>query len=152
MYDVRYRQFRLFPNKTAEAYIHNNQQPDKLDMNATESTPEDALTDVIDLEHAAKRIPGGLEGVRKLAKMLLVECPKLTGQMREAISNQDATLLRRAAHTLKSSADIFGAKRVKDLCAQLEIMGQDEKLDEAEDAFNNLEIEVDTLVAAVNRL
>jgi two-component system sensor histidine kinase/response regulator len=137
---------------TTEPNIHTNQQADQLEMNATDSTPEDDLTDVIDLEHAAKRIPGGLEGVRKLSKMLLVECPKLTGQMREAISNQDATLLRRAAHTLKSSADIFGAKRVKDLCVQLEMMGQNEELDEAEDAFKNLEIEVDTLVAAVNRL
>ena len=51
----------------------------------------------------------------KVAKMLLVECPKLTGQMNEAISNDDAPLLQRAAHTLKGSANIFAAKRVKEI-------------------------------------
>ncbi len=110
------------------------------------------LKDVIDLEVGAKYIPGGPEVVRETAKLLLDECPRLTTQMREAIQQGDATSLKRAAHTLKSSAQTFGAKRVMELAAEMETMGREQRLDDAEATAEKLQIEVDNLIATVSRL
>ena len=112
----------------------------------------DDLKDVLDLDEASKRIPGGRDSVLKVAKMLLVECPKLTGQIGEAISNDDAPLLQRTAHTLKGSANIFAAKRVKGISQQMESLGQAGNLDEARSLFADLEREVHRLLNAVEQL
>lgn len=135
-----------------EPDTRSDEQLEPTEAETSAVNQQEDLTGVLDLEQAGKRIPGGLDGIRQLAKMLLVECPKLTGQMREAISNRDAALLRRAAHTLKSSADVFGATRVRDLAMQLEVMARNEELDEVEVTFGHLADEVDKLIAAVSRL
>jgi HPt (histidine-containing phosphotransfer) domain-containing protein len=112
----------------------------------------DDLRDVIDLDEAAKRIPGGRDSVLKVAKMLLIECPKLTGQIDKAISNNDALRLQRAAHTLKGSANIFAAKRVSEAALQMESLGEAKDIEQARSSFADLEREVQRLVNAVEKL
>jgi CheY-like chemotaxis protein/HPt (histidine-containing phosphotransfer) domain-containing protein len=126
------------------------------ETSATDTQPlssQDAdLKEVLDLEVAAKHIPGGPEDIKELAKVLLDECPMLMGQLRKAIRQHDAWSIQRTAHTLKSASQTFGATRVKELALEMEIMGREQRLDDVETKAEKLATEVDILIAAVNRL
>jgi len=105
--------------------------------------------DVIDLEVTRKRIPGGRNGVRELAQLMVEESPKLLDQVRAALRERDAESLQRAAHTLRGSADVFGAKYVVAAAARIEALGREDRIDEANDELADLEREVDRLVVAL---
>lgn len=113
---------------------------------------QEDLSDVIDLDEAARRIPGGPDFVVQMARLLLDECPKLTGRIRDAIAQGDAAALQLSAHTLKSSADTFGAKCVRELALRLETMARERKLDDAASTQSKLETEVERLLAVVSRM
>ncbi|QEG00586.1 Signal transduction histidine-protein kinase BarA [Stieleria maiorica] len=128
--------------------------PDVTDTETTaapESAPESAA-DVIDLEFAQTRIPGGADGVKEVARLLLDECPKMIDAIAEGLANKDASQVRRSAHTLKGSADWFAAKRVVAAAKRIEYFARDEDLDAAAAALPELEQEVAQLINAVKQL
>ncbi|WP_372896734.1 response regulator [Stieleria sp.] len=120
------------------------------DVMAPATPPES--TDVIDLEFAQTRIPGGAQGVKEVAQLLIDECPKMIHEIREGLANQDANQVRRGAHTLKGSADWFAAKRVVATAKRLETYAHDGDLDSASTVLPELEAEVRQLVDAVKEL
>ncbi len=107
---------------------------------------------VIDLEFAQTRIPGGAQGVKEVAQLLIDECPKMIHEIREGLANQDANQVRRGAHTLKGSADWFAAKRVVATANRLETCAHDGDLDSASAVLPELEAEVRQLVDAAKEL
>ncbi|MDV6034801.1 MAG: response regulator [Phycisphaera sp. RhM] len=115
------------------------------------ATPPES-TDVIDLEFAQTRIPGGAQGVKEVAQLLIDECPKMIHEIREGLANQDANQVRRGAHTLKGSADWFAAKRVVATAKRLETYAHDGDLGSASTVLPELEAEVRQLVDAVKEL
>ena len=69
---------------------------------------------------AALESVGGDEAMlRELAEMFFAECPKLMEQIREYTVSADGPELRRAAHTLKGSAHVFGAEEVAECRASV---------------------------------
>ena len=70
------------------------------------------------------------------------ESPRLMTAIREAIAGGDPAALRVAAHTLKGSMRYFGASRVFDDAYQLEKMGQNGNLENAEAALTDLDEEM----------
>ncbi|PAY18363.1 hypothetical protein CKO51_16840 [Rhodopirellula sp. SM50] len=120
------------------------------DVTTPAAPPES--TDVIDLEFAQTRIPGGAQGVKEVAQLLIDECPKMIHEIREGLANQDANQVRRGAHTLKGSADWFAAKRVVATAKRLENHAHDGDLDSASTVLPELEAEVRQLVDAVKEL
>jgi Amt family ammonium transporter len=111
----------------------------------------DAGTEILDLEAAQSRIPGGLRSVKQMARLLVEECPKLLHEIREAFADGDAARLRRGAHTLKGSADVFGARRVVEAARRVELIGREGRLGgPAEQAVEKLELEVGRLIDAIN--
>ena len=56
---------------------------------------------------------------------------KLLVDMEQALAQQDASALERAAHTLKSSSATFGALALSEICRELEYMGRQKHLDGA---------------------
>ncbi len=72
-------------------------------------------------QSALDRIPGDMADVRELAGLVLSECPVLLQSIRSGMVAGDADRMRRAAHTLKSSADLFAAQLVVDLAQQVEL-------------------------------
>ncbi|WP_182867402.1 response regulator [Rhodopirellula sp. JC639] len=114
--------------------------------------PESDPSDVIDLEFAQTRIPGGADGVKEVARLLLDECPKMIDAIGEGLANKDANQVRRSAHTLKGSADWFAAKRVVAAAKRIEYFARDEDLDSAAAALAELEQEVTQLINAVKEL
>jgi CheY-like chemotaxis protein len=96
-------------------------------------------TQIIDLEYAIRLIPGGIDGARSLAEIFLDECQRLTLEIRQGVAELDAKVLRRAAHTLKSSAQIFAAHQLAGIARELEQLGRTENVKEAESCLSELE-------------
>ena len=103
----------------------------------------------IDWNAAAARIPGGTEGLRDTALLLLEECPRLLGEIEAARLQNDGESLQRAAHTLKGAADLFGATGVMTAAARLEQLGHNGELSAAPQHVAQLEEELDRLQAAI---
>lgn len=64
----------------------------------------------------------------ELMTMYLQSLDNLVKEMEEALHGKNLKLLRRAAHTLKSSSRIFGAEQLSNNCARLEEMALAENL------------------------
>ena len=127
--------------------------PPAMKSRAEEAMPMNSARskiNVIDLEAAQLRIPGGFEQLKQMAQLLLDECPKLLNEIREGLASSDATQVQRGAHTLVGAADIFAAKRVVAAARRLEELGRDGDLFSAIDALAELEIEVTQLMKAVD--
>jgi len=67
----------------------------------------------------------------ELIDSFLEETPPLLNNLRQALGQGDAAELRRAAHTIKSSSNDFGATTLAELCQELETMGKAGTLDRA---------------------
>ena len=66
-------------------------------------------------------------------------------KIKESFENGDANSLERTAHALKGSVGNFGAKRSFEAAYRLEKMGKEKKLDDAREAFDELEEELAAL-------
>jgi HPt (histidine-containing phosphotransfer) domain-containing protein len=62
----------------------------------------------------------GAEFVVELVDAFLDEAPQLLAQMRQALADGDAATFRRAAHSLKSNGQTFGAAEFAGLARELE--------------------------------
>lgn len=99
---------------------------------------------------AALESVGGDEAMlRELAEMFFAECPKLMQQIREHIASADGPELRRAAHTLKGSAHVFGAEEAAEAAHRLEEIGREAAFADAAKALALLEDEVARLLPAL---
>ncbi len=94
---------------------------------AAEASPDAAVT-TVDWAVAAERIPGGDVGVRKLATLMEEEAPRLLTEVRAAVEAADATRVGLAAHTLRGSAQYFGAQDVVGVAGEAEALAQVEDL------------------------
>jgi HPt (histidine-containing phosphotransfer) domain-containing protein len=65
----------------------------------------------------------GAEFVVELVDTFLAEAPLMLGDLRSALASGDADRFRRAAHSLKSNSNTFGALRLGALARQLELGG-----------------------------
>ena len=109
-------------------------------------------------DSALENVGGDEAMLRELAEMFFAECPKLMQQIREYIAGADGPELRRAAHTLKGSAHVFGAAAAADAAHRLEEIGREgfdgelsrtEAFADAEEALALLEDEVARLLPAL---
>ena len=88
----------------------------------------------------------------ELVDTYLVDSVALLATMQQAVRGDDASQLRRAAHSLKSSSASFGARALVALCQELEDRANMGALDDAltrlgqvEAAFAEVERELRTL-------
>jgi HPt (histidine-containing phosphotransfer) domain-containing protein len=65
--------------------------------------------------------------------------------MRKALAESDASLLRRAAHTIKGAVRYFGAQTAFDLALIVETMAHNGEISEASEAVENLKKELDRI-------
>ncbi len=73
----------------------------------------------------------GADFIDELVETFLDDAPKLMAELRSALQKQDVEAFRRAAHSLKSNSATFGASRLSGLAKELEMLGKEQKLDEA---------------------
>ena len=78
------------------------------------------VIDTRHLDQLKELIGGSQDSLNELVETFLVEGDEIIADMNESVSSQDLDLLRRSAHTFKSSAQDFGALELSRLSASLE--------------------------------
>jgi HPt (histidine-containing phosphotransfer) domain-containing protein len=90
----------------------------------------------------------GADFVLELLNTFAEEAPRLQAELRSALAAGAAQRFRRAAHSLKSNSDTFGATRLARMARALELAG----LPPNADAVDALAPEIDTTLAALQAL
>jgi two-component system sensor histidine kinase/response regulator len=106
---------------------------------------------VFDLGAALERVEGDSELLRELVNLFLEESPRLVGEIREGLRCQDAKMVQRPAHSLKSALGNLSAVRSFDAAYRLELLSRDAKPAELEAACVLLEGELSTLHSAMQQ-
>jgi len=107
-------------------------------------------SDIVNLEEAIKRIPGGALGLKRLCGVFSIECDQLLSALSAAIERGDAKEIHRASHTMKGSAKLFSAARVSEVAFELEQSSKAGNLHEAPRLYGILKSEVAELRAAID--
>lgn len=104
---------------------------------------------IFDLQVAHERIPGGAEGFDELAAVMVAEVPLLVVQIRSALVSRDVENLRRHAHSLAGSAEIFGCAAVANAARQLYRAAEVRDYVAGEGILTELEVLVERLVREI---
>ena len=70
----------------------------------------------------------GDDFINELIDTFLEDAPKMIAEIKSASDKQDADAFRRAAHSMKSNANTFGATQLAILAKDLEMLGKENKL------------------------
>ena len=65
----------------------------------------------------------GADFVAELVGTFLEEAPRMLAELRRALAAQSEDAFRRAAHSLKSNSNTFGASRLGEMARELELGG-----------------------------
>jgi len=118
-------------------------------------TQDDTIADgkeILDRDRILEQTGANEETLKEIVELFGTESAKLMKRIRDAITNEDASELQRAAHTLKGSIRIFGAERPAAAVKRLETMGRDKNLADAEEAWQVLVEEIERLKPMLNDL
>ncbi len=116
----------------------------------TEDNSEHDAT-VVDWE-AARTFTGGDDALlMELIDLFPEESAKQLEAMQAAIDEVDGPSLTRAAHTLKSSARLFGATTLIAQAAEMEKLGQASSVEAAQGLLRDLQAETGRVTAALQR-
>ncbi len=101
--------------------------------------PSDSPDSCINWDGALENTGGDSELLDELVGVFLQEGPMRIQEIHQGLGASDATLVRRAAHTLKSSLRIFEASRGVELAFELEKLGQQGELSRVAELLDELE-------------
>ena len=104
---------------------------------------------VLDLESALSRLGGDRELFADMAGYLIEDSPKLFDNLRIAITAQDASAVRMAAHALKGLLAGSGGVRSVNVAQELENAGHSGDISQATTLAASLESELNQLKAAL---
>jgi HPt (histidine-containing phosphotransfer) domain-containing protein len=111
------------------------------------------MTATIDSEtFSALRDATGSEFVRELIDTFLVEAPSMLADLRESLANGESDRFRRAAHSLKSNGNTFGALALGAIARDLEISGMAQVKTRAGAPLAGIEAEYARVAAALSAL
>ncbi len=88
----------------------------------------------------------------EIAAVFLEDSPKLIVKIRIALNQGDSHALDHAAHSLKGSVANFASPVAYEAASRLETMGRERDLTNAEDAFQTLQSEINSLVPSLQLL
>jgi HPt (histidine-containing phosphotransfer) domain-containing protein len=100
---------------------------------------------------ALKETTGG-EFVLELVDTFLQEAPTMLNDLRDAQAAKDADKFRRAAHSLKSNSNTFGALTLGAMARELELGGLSRVLEGAAEPLDALAAEYSRVAAALTEL
>jgi HPt (histidine-containing phosphotransfer) domain-containing protein len=89
---------------------------------------------------------GDPDFLAEIVNLFLDTYPELLSDIQNAITQKDAVVLRRAAHTLKGAVANFGAKTVVEQAKAIEMMGKDSDFESASRAMPGLRLRLEEFV------
>ena len=101
---------------------------------------------------AALRDTTGGDFVRELIDTFLTEAPSMLADLRDSLGKGEAERFRRAAHSLKSNANTFGAVALGTLAKELELAGMAKVRERGPSPLADIEAEYLRVAAALARL
>jgi HPt (histidine-containing phosphotransfer) domain-containing protein len=104
---------------------------------------------IIDWADVLESVQGDQKLLRMMVEAALEEIPTLIPAMHDATARQDAMALRLNAHTLKSSLSYFTQGAAYQKAFELEMLGQEKRLADAEGALAILEGDICPVVQAM---
>ena len=128
--------------------------PDRRDggmMNGMDGS-DPAFDTPIDLCEALRVVDGDIELLQDVIALFLDECPDRLSDLEEALVEQDAQDIERAAYRLKGILGNVGARVALSLAEQLEMMGENGRLNAWEDVWVELKLEITNVIQFVKSL
>lgn len=95
---------------------------------------------VLDRELAMTRVGGDAELLKEIAILFLDDYPSALSDLHQALDRGDARAVERTAHGLKGSVANFGASTAVEAARSIENLGRSQKLAEAAQVLNTLEL------------
>jgi two-component system, sensor histidine kinase and response regulator len=129
-----------------DGYLSKPLSPDKL-ISALEQffprSPEPSSAPVVDLSAALEVTGEDRELLREsVAVFLERDYPRQLEELKEGIGRRDASVVKKAAHGLKGALASFGSLPAHDLALQIETMGRNGDLQDAERALAEFEAQM----------
>ncbi len=94
----------------------------------------------------------GADFVRELVDTFLQEAPAMLDELRRALAAQDADKFRRAAHSLKSNSNTFGALTLGAIARELELGDVAKAIESGGRSLDALNKEYSRVAAALTAL
>jgi PAS domain S-box-containing protein len=107
------------------------------------------MQSAVNWEVARERFAGGPAVLAEFIELAKTEIQSQLLDIRRSIAQRDSKLLRRAAHTMKSSVAYFGAQRLVQAALALEMLGRDDSFAGVNELLANLEQEFAPVLAAL---
>ncbi len=119
-------------------------------LGASESPADGIVPPAVDWT-VAKELLGSSEDVlREFSDLVKKEAPTLVADIRRGIETRDSKLLCRAAHTLKSTVNYFGAAPLAETASALENLGRVESFEGAPQMLATLEVQLARVLVALD--
>ncbi len=95
--------------------------------------------------------PGQDDFVARMIDLFLADAKKRGKAMRAAVNDEDSRALLHAAHSLKSSASLLGARRLSEICIELEAISRREDVASAAPSIDAFDFELEQVQRALTR-
>ncbi len=104
---------------------------------------------VFDRDAILTLVEGDIDFLREIVQLFLDDCPGMLADIHESVVRRESKALESAAHALKGAVGNFGAKHAHTAALDLEVLGRNGVLTEAQAAYSKLENEIDRLQRAL---
>ena len=108
--------------------------------------------DVLDPALALAQMDGDADLLAEMAELLLRDYPGQLSAIRASVADHDSKRLERAAHKLKGSVGMFGAKQASEFALRLETIARAGDLTCAAETLRALEEALQCLASALQGL
>jgi HPt (histidine-containing phosphotransfer) domain-containing protein len=106
---------------------------------------------VLDRESLLERLGGDEQLLVDVIQLFREDCPRQLAAVRAAIDAQSGELIRTAAHALKGAAGNLSAAGLFEAAKTLELVGAEDRLAAAEDAWRRLSLEATRVMEALRQ-
>jgi CheY-like chemotaxis protein len=93
---------------------------------------------------------GGTAALREVIRSFLDQTPSILSSLRDAAERADVPSIRRAAHMIKGTSSILGARELSEQCAEIERVGQSGCIADAGSRVLAVEASYRSIEAALN--
>jgi signal transduction histidine kinase/CheY-like chemotaxis protein/HPt (histidine-containing phosphotransfer) domain-containing protein len=116
------------------------------------NTPGIAPKGIVNKVELLSSLDGDAQLLGELIEIFLADSGLLVQRVSDAVANQDALALERAAHKLGGTVSIFGSRPATQAAIALEAMGRDRNLLHAEEVLARLKHQMEALEEALGEL